>query len=230
MKLRPALTILVVAAMGVLLFLPKDVAAASLPGLDDTCLETELKGCAVLSSGYIASEQGHRIAFQTQAGFTEEDGVKGGVVLFAEKPEGWELFASAFDAYRYETPRLVEHDELMLHVPGYTGGTGAYNADLLFVWGDTGAARYFEDWRSIDLDSWSSLADDLLPEGLAIWQGVDYDFDDWFYGELNARTPLWRDDDGNCCPSGGQATVHFAIEDYSLVVTGLDYQPPAKTK
>ena len=229
MKLRPTLTILAVAALGVLLFLPKDVAAASLPGLDDTCLQTELKGCSVTASGYMSTRQGLRIAFQVQDGFTEEDGVLGGIVLFTEKPEGWTLFGSAFEGY-YEPPRLVEHELTLLHVPGYTGGTGTYNADLLFVWGDTGAARYVEDWRAIDLESWSSLAGDLLPEGLAIWQGVDYDFDDWFYGELNARTPLWRNDDGNCCPSGGQATVHFAIQDYSLVVTGLDYQPPAKTK
>ena len=230
MKLRPTLTILAVIAMAVLLFLPADVTAASQPGLDDTCLETELKGCAVLSSGYIASEQGHRIAFQTQAGFTDEDGVKGGVVLFAEKPEGWTLFASAFDAYRYETPRMIEHDEIMLHVPGYTGGTGAYNADLLFVWGDTGAARYFEDWRAIDLQSWPSFVGDLLPEGLEIWKGVDYDFGDWFYGELNARTPLWRSGDGNCCPSGGWATIHFAIDNSTLIATSIDYQPPAKAK
>jgi len=230
MKLRAALTILAVAAMGVLLFLPKDVAAASLPGLDDTCLETPIKGCTVLSSGYIATEQGQRIAFQTQAGFTDEDGVKGGVVLFAEKPEGWALFATAFDAYRYDTPRLVEHDEIMLHVPGYTGGTGAHNADLLFVWGDTSAAHHFENWRAIDLDSWPAFVGELLPQGLEIWKGVDYDFGDWFYGELNARTPLWRSDDGNCCPSGGWATIHFAIDNSTLVATSVDYLPPAQTR
>ena len=229
MKLRLALTILAVAVMGVLLFLPKDVAAASLPGLDDTCLETELKGCSVTASGYMSTRQGLRVAFQVQDGFTEEDGVLGGIVLFTEKPEGWTLFGSAFEGY-YEPPHLVEHEQTLLHVPGYTGGTGAYNADLLFVWGDTGAARYFEDWRPIDLDTWLGLAGDLLPAGLEIWKGVDYDFDDWFYGELDASTPHWRSDDGNCCPSGGWATIYFAIDNSTLVATSLDYQPPAKAK
>lgn len=231
MKLRPTLAILAVIAMAVLLFLPADVTAApALAGLDDTCLETELQGCSVLSSGYIAADTGQRIAFQTQAGFTDQDGVKGGVVLFDETADGWELFASAFDAYRYDTPRLVQHDEIMLHIPGYSGGTGAYNADLLFIWGDTRSARYFDGWRTIDLNSWHAYVGQYLPEGLEIWQGVDYDFDDWFYGELNARTPLWRPNDGNCCPRGGWATVHFTIDNSTLIVTRVDYQPPTKTK
>lgn len=224
MKLRPALTILAVAAMGVLLFLPRDVAAASLPGLDDTCLETKLKGCAVTASGYLSAGSDLRVAYQVQDGFTEEDGVLGGIVLFVEKPEGWTLFASAFEGY-YEPPRLVSHELTLLHVPGYTGGTGAYNVDLLYLWDDG-----VTDFLPIDMSRWIPGMVDWLPDGLQIWKGVDYDFDDWFYGELNARTPLWRDDDGNCCPSGGEATIHFAIEGYGLVVTGLDYQPPAKAK
>ena len=230
MKLRPAIIVLAVLAMGVLLFLPADARAASLPGLDDTCQQTQLKGCSVLASGYIAAEGGPRIAFQTQAGFTDEDGVKGGVVLFKENEKGWSFLASAFDGYRYDVPRLVAHEDILLHVPGYTGGTGAYNADLLFFWGDTGAAAYREDWNRVDLDHWRSRIGELLPAGLEIWKGVDYDFDDWFYGELNARTPLWRADDGNCCPSGGWATIHFTIEDQTLVPTGVDYQPPPKSK
>ena len=230
MNLRPAFTPSAVLAVAVLQFLPADVRAASLPELDGTCLETRLQGCTVLTSGYIALEQGQRIAFQTQAGFTDADGVKGGVVLFEETPNGWSAFASAFDGYRYDVPRVVEHDDTLLHVAGYTGGSGAYNADLLFTWGDTGAAHYSEGWIPIEMEGWLSSIGALLPEGLEIWQGVDYDFDDWFYGELNARTPLWRGDDGNCCPSGGWATIHFAIQNNALVATAIDYQPPAKAK
>lgn len=230
MKLRPVLIILAVIAMGVVLFLPADVRADSLPGLDDTCLETQLQNCSVLASGYIGDGEGPRIAFQTQDGFTEEDGVKGGVVLFSEDETGWSLFARAFDGYRYDVPRLAAGEAIMLHVPGYAGGTGAYNADLLFVRDDSGAAPERESWRAIDLDAWRRDIGGLLPEGHEIWKGVDYDFGDWFYGQLNARTPLWRADDGNCCPSGGWATIHFAIDDDVLVATGVDYQPPAKRK
>jgi hypothetical protein len=230
MNFRHVLAVLAVAGMAILLFLPADVTGAPLSGLDNTCLETELKGCSVLSSGYIAAEQGPRIAFQTQAGFTDADGVRGGVVLFEKSPDGWEPFASAFDGYRYDVPRLVEHDQTLLHVAGYTGGTGAYNADLLFIWGDLGHADYREGWRPIDTGSWRNTIGDLLPESLEIWQGVDYDFDDWFYNRIEACTPLWRAEDGNCCPSGGWAIIHFAIEHDALVATGIDYQQPAKTK
>lgn len=231
MKLpRPLLTISAVLGIAVLLFLPADVTAAPLAGLDDTCLETQLKGCTVMASGYIALEHGPRIAFQTQAGFTDEDGVKGGVVLFEEEPDGWTPFASAFDGYRYEVPRLVEHELTLLHVAGVVGGSGSHNADLLFAWGDEGAALYTEGWRPVDIDSWYATVADLLPVDHEIWQGVDYDFDDWFYNRLNASTPLWRGDDGNCCPSGGWATIHFALENDTLIATGVDHQPPAKAK
>ncbi|WP_186766948.1 hypothetical protein [Devosia ginsengisoli] len=39
MKLRSALTILAIAVMAILLFLPADIRAAPLPGPDDTRLE-----------------------------------------------------------------------------------------------------------------------------------------------------------------------------------------------
>ena len=78
--------------------------------------------------------------------------------------------------------------------------------------------------------TWNETVGPLLPPDLQIWQGVDFDFDDWFYDQLEARTPLWREDDGNCCPSGGWAIIHFVIEDLVLVPKSVDYQPPGKTK
>jgi len=225
MNLRLVLIVFAVAAMGVLLFLPAESRAAALPGLDDTCLHTRLKGCSVLASGYMGDQLGPRIAFQTQDGLADEGRIQGGVVLFEESRQGWSLLASAFEGYRYDVPRMIVHDTIMLHVPGYAGGAGTYNADLLFVWRDAGAAVYRGRWSAVDLERWRSDIGQILPEGLEIWQGVDYDFDDWFHNVLDARTPLWRAGDGNCCPSGGWATIRFAIEDDVLVVTGLDHQP-----
>lgn len=230
MKLRSVLVVCAVLGLAVLLFLPARLVAAPLFGLDDACLSSELEGCAVLSSGYVGVEGGPSIAFQIQTGFTAADGIGGGVVLYEPTPDGWAAFATAFDGYRYDVPRLVVQDETLLHVAGQTGGTGAYNADLLFIWGDLGHAVYREGWRPVDLATWQTSIGDLLPPGLEIWQGVDYDFNDWFYGDLNARTPLWQSDDGNCCPSGGWATIHFAIVDDVLVATGVDYDPPDKAK
>lgn len=226
MKMRTVFFALVLVGLGVVLFLPAEARAGALPGLDDICLHTNLEGCSVLASGYIEAEDGPRIAFQTQAGFTRTDGVMGGVVLFREDGGNWLLFADAFDAYRYDVPHLVAHEAILLHVPGYTGGTGAYNADLLFVWGDAGASIHRQTWRRIDIESWRADIDALLPEGLGIWQGVDYDFDDWFYDSLTARTPLWREGDGNCCATGGEALIDFEIVEDRLEVKSVRYLPP----
>lgn len=231
---RLILPILFATGVAILLFLPRNAFAAGLDltQFDQTCLETQLKNCKVLTSGRLNSGWGDAegeplFAWQTQSGFTDADGVLGGFVLFHYTDGAWSLFDSGFDGYRFEPPRLAA-EETLLHIAGVTAGTGAYNADRLYVFGDTGAAAYREDWTRIDIESWRDNITPLLPEGLEIWKGVDFDFDDWFYGALNARTPLWRADDGNCCPSGGWATIHFEIEDNSLVPVSVDYLPPSE--
>lgn len=203
---------------------------ASLPHLDDVCLESLLKDCTVSASGYVSLEGGQRLAYQTQTGFTEDEGVTGGVVLFEETSQGWAVFATAFDGYRFEVPRIVEHDLTLLHIAGHSGNTGDYNADLLFLFNPEESADGSARWQQIDVSSWTKTVSPNLPPGLEIWKGVDFDFDDWFHGELNARTPLWRADDGNCCPSGGWATINFVIKDQALATTSVDYQPPQKAK
>ena len=230
MKLRLASNLLASAFMSFSMVGANHASAASMPGLDDVCLETLLKDCTVSASGYASTDGGQRIAFQTQTGFTAENGIKGGLVLFEETAQGWTAFAKAFDGYLYEIPRIVEHDLTLLHVAGHSGNTGDYNADLLFLWSGEGGVSGSAKWRQIDVSSWSKSIGESLPSGFEIWKGVDFDFDDWFHGDLNARTPLWRDDDGNCCPSGGWATIHFAIEDWALITTRVDYQPPQKAK
>ena len=110
--------------------------------------------------------------------------------------------------------------------PGYGGGTGAYNVDRPYQWGDTGAALYKEAWNAIDIESWLTDIGAMLPSGLEIWKGVDYDFENPWSG-LVARTALWRADDGNCCPTGGSAVITFDIVDRALVATGVTYSPPA---
>lgn len=230
MKLRTALPVLVALAIAIMIFTPRDILAAELAGLHATCLDSPLQGCSVLDSGYLKVADGRRIAFQTQAGFTPDEGVLEGIVLYEETGDGtWSPLLSAFDGYGFAV-RLIQHDQTMLHISGYSGGSGAYNRDRLLVWGDLGHAVYREGWIAIDLDTWLDRIGVMLPDGLEIWKGVDYDFDDWFYGDLNVRTPLWAPGDGNCCPSGGWATIHFAIDNEALVVTSLDYHPPGKAK
>jgi hypothetical protein len=69
-----------------------------------------------------------------------------------------------------------------LHLPGYTGGTGSYNADRLYQWND-------DRWAAIDITTWLKTIGERLPADGEIWKGVQYDFDDpW--SQLVARTAL----------------------------------------
>ncbi|UYO01188.1 MAG: hypothetical protein KIT02_08315 [Devosia sp.] len=232
MKSRSVLPLVVAVGVVTLLFLPADSFAEPLDisTLDSACIATELKNCVVITSGRLNQPWGDAegapmLAWQTQSGFTDVDGVLGGFVLLTHRQDGWEVLDSGFDGHDFSPP-MLGMDGGMLHISGYTGGTGAYNVDRLYVWEDTGAARLIEDWIPVDMGQWREAVGPMLPEGLEIWKGVDFDFSDWFYGTLDARTPLWRADDGNCCPTGGWATIRFEIDDqHRLMPVGLDYVP-----
>lgn len=116
-------------------------------GIGSACLQTVLHNCKVLTAGYINADEGDRdgapmLAWQTYTGFTPEDGVIGGFVLFHYVSGRWGLIDAGFDGWRFSPPRLSESG--LLHIAGYTGGTGAYNADRLYQWGDLGHAVYRE--------------------------------------------------------------------------------------
>ena len=189
--------------------------------INTVCVETILKSCKVLTAGFInkdggANEGAPMLAWQTQTGFTPDDGVLGGFVLLQSEAGTWRRRDSGFDGWRFFPPRVNEDG--LLHVPGYAGGTGAYNADRLYRWDGTA-------WRAVDMKSWRATIAEHVPSGLQIWKGVQYEFRDPWSG-LVARTALWRSDDANCCPTGGQAEIVFAITDDRLVVTEVRHTPP----
>ncbi len=194
---------------------PRD--AYRLERFDTVCLTRVLSNCRVSGAGFLNGERGGpRIAWQTQTGFTPERGVLGGVVLMTRAGGRWTEIGRAFDAFRYATPRLTEDG--LLHVAGRGGGSGAPNADLLY----RSAGR---TWHRIDIGRWRDEIAAKLPEGLSILQGVDYDFEDRRHG-LTARTPLWRRDDANGGPTGGQALVVFRLEDRRLVIERVQIASP----
>ncbi|QQR37300.1 hypothetical protein JI749_06750 [Devosia oryziradicis] len=235
MKLTPALPILTALGIAVLLLLPADLRAAQSVDLSDmatSCLETPLDDCKVFSAGYLNTanfddrDGAPFLAWQTQLGSTPTDGIIGGFVLFQHDGTGWSVLDSGFDGF-FDVPRL--NQESLLHVPGYSQGTGSFNTDRLYQWGDLGAAAPREGWSKIEMDQWLNEVGSLLPAGLEIWKGVEYDFSHPYSG-LVARTPLWRSDDANCCGTGGSAVISLDIVDGGLVATGVAYTPPGKTK
>lgn len=180
--------------------------------LSTTCVDIGLSDCSTPTGGYL-NIRGSRLMWQLQDGFTPEDGKSAGYVLLTGsdrlRAEAW-----GHEGVWYEAPKIVwMEDQAYIAVAGVMAGTGAFNADALYRF-TPGADRPLTE---IDNASWR--ADDLpglLPPGLEIWKGVTFNYD-----TLTARTGLWRPSDGNCCPSGGEATLIFEIRGDRLVLTQL---------
>lgn len=191
------------------------VTAADLPR---TCVDIGISGCATPAGGYLNIGE-TRLMWQLQEGFTEADGVMAGYVLLSGgdrlHPVAWSREGAA-----YEPPRLFwDGEQAYVWVPGFMAGTGAFNADALFR--VTPGAN--SPLTEIDLTRWRETdLPDLLPEGREIWKGVAYRLE--FF---SARASLWQPQDGNCCPSGGEATLTFEIENDRLVLKALIPDEPA---
>lgn len=178
--------------------------------LKEGCVDIVLKGCSVASGGFVQGGD-QRLWFQIQNGFTDEDGVGGGVVIFEQetggalKPIYW-----TFEGARYDAPMIAPNGEngQVLIVPGISRGTGSGDMTVMMVWRDG-------QWRPVDVD-WQSRVGDKL-EGFEVRHQPR-----WHFPELSAHTPLWRTDDGNCCGRGGDAGLDFDIVDDKLTLTGAN--------
>ncbi len=195
------------------------------PVLGRACVATGLKGCSSSMGGYLALREG-RLQWQLQDGYTDENGVSGGIVFIGDAgaartgptaPIAW-----SFDAARFEAPVLLTGPEFngaaYIAVPGIHAGSGGGNADVLFRWDFPDSRRLTQ----IDTWSWRDSLDERLPAGLEIWQGVRFD-----WPNMMAFTPLWQAGDGNCCGTGGTAVLSFEIEGDRLILTRVTVQDAA---
>ncbi len=200
---------------------PAPAAGAPIPRpatLERSCFGAALNGCRVTGAGVAVSEDGRtRILWQAQAGWTEEDGVRAGIVLFAEVRGGWRPLGWSFEGNSYAPPRLIEHDEgLLLHVAGLVGAMGRGNGDLLFRRGPGG-------WQEVEMESWWATLPARLPPGFEVRQAVAYDL-----SEMIATARLWRAEDAECCAGGGNALLEFEIADRRLVLAGVGLNAVAR--
>jgi hypothetical protein len=179
------------------------------------CVPLGLNDCHADRGGFLRAPSGAVLYWQVQQGSTEEAGVSEASVLLVRdgatlRPVAW--VSGAF----YQPPELIETGDpaqLYVALPGHQGGSGVFNADVLFRWTPGAETELTE----IDVRHWRATLDSRLPVGLQVWKGVDF-----HWPQLAAWTPLWTEDDANCCASGGEANLDFAIEGDVLVLTGVN--------
>jgi hypothetical protein len=92
----------------------------------------------------------------------------------------------------FEDPALIASPAgSLLDLRGYFHGTGNFSAEAVLI-EDAGA------WHQLDTSAIDTGLVAHVPRGRAIWKGV---YPDWRH--MTVDSPLWKETDGNCCPSGG---------------------------
>ena len=167
--------------------------------------------CAVSESGPVKGAPSLWYQLQGPPEGSTEDFTRG-VVVFEQSAPGrltprlWAFLEGSW----FETPRLMQTSAgALLWLPGNDDGTGAFNEDLLYH-------RVDGRWRDLDLQSWKDDLAKRLPKDRQVWKGVPYDF-----AHLQATTHLWVPNDGNCCPTGGKATVTFKLAGDRLEIVSI---------
>lgn len=177
----------------------------------NTCVDVVMKGCSVRSAGFLGMGDAGRIWWQIQDGYTDEDGVGGGVMIFEEgesgelKPILW-----TFEGSRYENPYLEPHGDgqWLLIVPGLSRGTGSGDMTVMMIHRDGG-------WHAVDM-AWQSRVGDKLGGFETRHQPR------WLFPTLEAWSPLWRADDANCCGTAGSAEMQFDVVEDRLTLTNAE--------
>lgn len=192
----------------------KASAIRTTPTALNACVDVVLKGCAVRGAGFLGMGDDGRIWWQIQDGFTDEDGVGGGVVIF-EEIEGGELkpILWTFEGSRYESPYLEPDGDgqWLLIVPGLSRGTGSGDMTRMMV-------HRADGWHAVDMD-WQSRAGDKLGGFETRHQPL------WRFPRLVAWSPLWKADDGACCGTAGMVEMEFDVVDDRLTLIEADITP-----
>jgi hypothetical protein len=92
-------------------------------------------------------------------------------------------------------------------------GSGAYCYEAYFQFGEDGAVQ-------IDFSLLASAATSVLPSGTTIRKGSGLDLE-----SLSYRSPVWKQDDAECCPTGGTLSVRFRVQGGRVVVTDRHFDP-----
>ncbi|WP_136525377.1 hypothetical protein [Geomonas ferrireducens] len=117
--------------------------------------------------------------------------------------------------YLYQNPAIVKNTfGTFLHVPIGVDGTGNFNESEYYIWDSKSAT-----WKMLDTTSWISELSERLPAGLTINKGIWPDID-----AMIAETSLYKENDGNCCPTGGTAVVKLTLEDLRFRIQSVKFK------
>ena len=177
--------------------------------------------CTVSGFGPLGSVEGHDLFYGLYA-YHAADGdflLRTDVAVYERETDGRlrVLFAPEADAVFYDKPAIIETGgRVLLHLPGYESGTGDFNRERLYLWRDAA-------WQEVDTAAWLSELAKRLPKGFAVWKGVFPD-----YRKMTAATPVWRESDGNCCPTGGRADIALGWQGDRIIVKSVRFTLGAK--
>jgi hypothetical protein len=191
---------------------PRAVTRAQILG--DACLNKVFKfSCSSPSAGIIR-EGDTVLLWRIESGASQEDGMNAGIMVWDASGAGApRLIAWNYEAATPGSPGLQSEYGLLM-VDGRLSGTGEGNADMLFQ-------KRGDRWVDIDMESWRPALTRRLPDGIDSWHGVEYGF---LGPAIGAEADLWKPEDANCCPTGGEANLGFRIEGDTLVLDTVSAQ------
>ncbi len=73
---------------------------------------------------------------------------------------------------------------------------------------------------TLDMSLITSTLKELLPAKHGIWKGGAFNLEN-----LSYISPIWKDEDGNCCPTGGRVEIKFSINNGKLIPVFKKYDP-----
>jgi len=168
--------------------------------------------CKVEASGRLPAAH---LAWQRRSYTDGDTTVAAGVVVYAidgvsARPIVWH----DEDDAAFEDPALIVSPAgTLLDLGGYLHGTGNFSAEVVLV-EEAGA------WHQLDTSAIDSGLVAHVPRGRAIWKGV---YPDW--RRMMAESPLWKQSDGNCCPTGGSVRGTLKRVGLRILVDRAVYDP-----
>lgn len=105
--------------------------------------------------------------------------------------------------YSYEMPEVIQSKSgQILYIPIRVEGTGNYNESDYYMWDGTHAR-----WDFLDATSWHQDLNKYIPSDTHVGSGIWPDL-----SKMTAEIYLYRQNDPNCCPSGGKLVVALSIK------------------